>query len=1667
MNGTLADFSATLFFLRLCFFLKMAQAYFQAIMNSPLQGYKVCELRALARANKIKNYSTLRKLDLICLLVNNNVTPTTVSVKPTTNDKDITVKELKELAAVLLIKGFSKMKKAELISTIEITLEEPSPVNNIKTTSVTTHFKQPKKISSLENIIKVIDSVATGSSNKCKYNFKKMYKEGKFDKKIKIKLSKIFPFTDSFFKEEINYQKIIVDTFKEYNVNRSTFSSKELDEIMEEFLGKIQPTLPDVSAILKEMTIPALLSPLHSTPPRILDLDLDALKEKNLGQPADFTEMDEAILPLHSTPPRILNLGQPDEDLNLDLAALEGADLSQPVDFTEIDEAIQAALNLYFPDIEAVPFHESPEAEAILQRPPLNNADLDRLHNELDEFLKFHSPPPKPKAKTKDVTEYVTRKPTRPKMFCKPRQDFRLGQPVEAALNLNEIFPFHEDLFYTKNLVLNEIFPFLDSLFYDMPAYTGGGGQYINIIQTSSRHVSKFNTHLKDFKINIKKEKIPKNTNIINDALNEMTAYAKKNTDFQDGDKINIVVENPNFFYPISTGYEKEEDLVGKLQEKVSQILTSDQTCKLEECTFRVHIVNLPRGATHHSKRILNLATDKHTKTCIVEIKNKDNLCCPRAVITGLTYHTKVILGRTLSANDVIYIRKGRVLQTTLANEVCNQLGDYNKEGFTLEDIKNLEALLDIQINVVCAENFNSVIYRGEDKPIKIYIYKNGNHFDTITKMNAFFGQSYFCHTCNKPYNNKNRHTCKVQGKKLCPLCRDEQHDLSTKSKRYCPKCNRYCYNEQCLNKHLCDTVYKCRECGKLVTRALANEHACGHEKCPNCKETVETATHRCYMLEKRAKGGRCAEGCQKCKENKKCSYTEKYIFFDYEAQQETGIHIPNLVIAHDFQGNVYNFENNDKFCEWLISKKHSGYTAIAHYARGYDSQFIMQYCVKNTLLPYTIYVGSKLMLLEIPTIKLKIIDSHNFVQSPLSAFPKTFGLSELKKGYFPHLFNTVANANYVGPLPDKQFYCYDTMNSAARKEFLKWYEVRIAEGYVFDLQKELYEYCNSDVDILRRGCMVFRELFLEIANIDPFQYLTTPSVCMAIYRSNYLMAETVAIAKTPVDQYSKSSITWLNSFENPNIRHASSGGEIKICGAKVDGYDEITKTVYQYHGCFWHGCPKCYHEDTVNNVNRQSMGDLYERTLERTRQLEMAGYRVVEMWACEETKKKKSVASNEDPLNPRDAFFGGRTEVFKLKTEGKKVRYIDVCSLYPTVMFYDNYPKGHPTKIITPNYYDSHWYGLIKCKVTAPSRLYVPVLPVRVKTSKSEKLIFPLCVKCAVENNQAKCTHTDEERAFVGTWSTVEVNKAIEKGYQVEEIYEVWHFEKSTELWKGYIRDFMKIKLETSPHNYPTNEVYAAAVLEKEGIRLDLEKIAPNPGKRAISKLCLNSLWGKFGQRTNKPQTTFISEPCEFYQLLLDDALTDMNVMYLNDEMIQANYKRKQEFEEDHHSTNIFIAIYTTANARLRLYEQLANLDRAVIYGDTDSIFYIDDGVNTVKTGDCLGEWTDELGGSWITKMVATGPKSYYYKTNTGKECTKVKGFTLHHRNAQKINGEALEQLIDGATAHISTCNNRITRDKLTKNLVNKEEVKNLAFTFDKRVIQAENYDTLPFGFL
>ena len=393
--------------------------------------------------------------------------------------------------------------------------------------------------------------------------------------------------------------------------------------------------------------------------------------------------------------------------------------------------------------------------------------------------------------------------------------------------------------------------------------------------------------------------------------------------------------------------------------------------------------------------------------------------------------------------------------------------------------------------------------------------------------------------------------------------------------------------------------------------------------------------------------------------------------------------------------------------------------------------------------------------------------------------------------------------------------------------------------------------------------------------------------------------------------------------------------------------------------------------------------------------------------YECQLTKSKdfQKFAKNftqeiVEPLNPRNAFYGGRTNATKLLynfKENECGRYVDFCSLYPTVQYYQKYPIGHPTKIFNPEKYDKSWYGLIKCKVVPPRRLYHPVLPQRIKVDNYKKIIFTLCKTCAETRNQNKCNHTDTKRSFIGTWTTDEISKAIDKGYKVLRTYEVWHFDKSTDdLFKGYIRRFMKIKLESSNYDFRTKEEGANFKARiKDSLDIDIEKFEFNAGLRSIAKLCLNSLWGKFGQRSNMSQTKYVTEVSEFYEILLDDKLDNKNFQFINDDMVQMTYNFKDQFVDNSKTTNVYIACFTTSHARLMLYDKLDELQEKVAYFDTDSIIYIDDGTKHIKTGDMLGDMTDELSGKGITNFVSTGPKSYSFKYGDNEEKSAIKGFT------------------------------------------------------------------------
>jgi len=121
----------------------------------------------------------------------------------------------------------------------------------------------------------------------------------------------------------------------------------------------------------------------------------------------------------------------------------------------------------------------------------------------------------------------------------------------------------------------------------------------------------------------------------------------------------------------------------------------------------------------------------------------------------------------------------------------------------------------------------------------------------------------------------------------------------------------------------------------------------------------------------------------------------------------------------------------------------------------------------------------------------LHFLDSVNDLPMSLKSMPKSFDVT-LKKGYYPHFFNTASNLNYVGVYPEPIYYGADSMSADERAQFMQWYKEQ--KGKLFCNKDELLAYCMDDVNVLRQACCAFRNLVLKLVKMDPFREAITIS---------------------------------------------------------------------------------------------------------------------------------------------------------------------------------------------------------------------------------------------------------------------------------------------------------------------------------------------------------------------------------------------------------------------------------------------------------------------------------------------------------------------------------------------------------------------------------------------
>jgi G:T-mismatch repair DNA endonuclease (very short patch repair protein) len=757
---------------------------------------------------------------------------------------------------------------------------------------------------------------------------------------------------------------------------------------------------------------------------------------------------------------------------------------------------------------------------------------------------------------------------------------------------------------------------------------------------------------------------------------------------------------------------------------------------------------------------------------------------------------------------------------------------------------------------------------------------------------------------------------------------------------------------------------------------------------------------------------------------------------------------------------------------------------------------------------------------MEFAKYHIRFVDSLHFFLEPLKNLSKTYNIDTLK-GFFPHHFNTPENQNYIGVLPSESQYGVSNMDKDTYdKEFKPWYDQQVANNKNdWNFREEMIKYCRADVELLSKAVLRFRHMFKERLDIDPFRYVTLASLCMAIFRGCFLPDKSIVANEQnkPISKVCNEWLIYLNDDKLiPEVPVFLDKSDLKydeedLHKGKLDGDTTIyyqqdkhtftpdalcrkRKIIKEFNGCKWHGCPKCNPECKAK----------YNRTMERQNLLKLAGYNVEVIWECDWSKLKKTLPNKSEiedkaqkqNIQTRHALCGGRTEAFKSHVKcnkHQKIFYLDVVSLYPTVNALDDYAVGFKkyVDITVDDIMSDKFIGLVKCDVKPPKDLQIPVLP----DSTDGKLLFHL------------------NDMYEKTWASVELKLALEKGYQITKIHSAVAYKRYNGLMREYVGNFIKMKIENSGVKTQKECDEVNEYHKRLGFNFVIkpENTVNNPGLRQVAKICLNSLWGKFGQRCGMDDYDFFFDYNTLIKHFVDnDKIVPQTWNIIDSGCVELRYTEHVDMIVPSDYISEITAVFTTANARVRLYKMMDWLDTSqVCYCDTDSVIFIYDETNPehknpyihkapdgLEFGKGLGQWEDEFDGKdYIIELVIAGAKSYSFKTaygctKKGKVVVKQKGITLDRANDNVVNFDTMRNMVlydamlEKDPQYEYVLDNRkntkqvkvVARiesekrfqfkwDTLSKDIITQYISKSIKSTVkEKRTI--DGFNTLPFGF-
>lgn len=264
-----------------------------------------------------------------------------------------------------------------------------------------------------------------------------------------------------------------------------------------------------------------------------------------------------------------------------------------------------------------------------------------------------------------------------------------------------------------------------------------------------------------------------------------------------------------------------------------------------------------------------------------------------------------------------------------------------------------------------------------------------------------------------------------------------------------------------------------------------------------------------------------------------------------------------------------------------------------------------------------------------------------------------------------------------------------------------------------------------------------------------------------------------------------------------------------------------------------------------------------------------------------------------------RESYHGGRTECFYIgEYQTEPIYNLDVNSMYPYVMLKNEYPKKLVKVVGNMSLNQLKEWIKTHC-VTARVDLSTqdPIFPLL----QEGKLIFPI-------------------GSFKTTLTTRELKEAVKRDC-LKSVEKAVIYEKAN-LFKGYVEFFW---LKRQQYQKEGNHLY-----------------------QFISKLFLNSLYGKFGQRNDVFEVVgYDPKLQDVVETIFDYDTGERRIRRVIMGRVEESIKKVEAY-------NSFpaIAAHITADARLYLWQLIEKAGNSnVLYCDTDSLFVTKQGYNRLKS--------------------------------------------------------------------------------------------------------------------